>query len=70
MGAFVVYKAGVGHVGFPTLLTLIGLLPSMDPFMDSKTGAAPESPSTVITLVAFFPSVHNFMLNEAGIIFE
>lgn len=70
MGAFMVYKAGIGHVGFPTFLTLIRLLPSMDPLVDSKARTAPESPSTVFALIVFFPSVHNFMLNQAGIIFK
>lgn len=65
-----VYKAGVGHVGFSTFLTLIRLLPSMDPLVDTKARAAPESPSTVIALITFLPSMHNFMLNKAGIILE
>lgn len=70
MGALVVYKAGVGHVGLPTGLTLVRLLPSMEPLVDSKARTASERPSTVFALIVFFPSVHNFMLNKAGIIFE
>ena len=55
-------KARAVTEGFPTDVTFVGLLPGVDPFVDSETRAVPEGLPTLATFVGLLPSVDPLML--------
>lgn len=53
--------------GFSTLLTLKGLLTSVDPFMNSKACTTNKALSTFLALIGFHISMDSLMLIELGL---